>query len=301
MPPDPTDPDEPRSTEGSRLWRGMRTLLFGEADEPTLREELAEAIEEHEGEPAAKGDLSPHERQMLRNLLSVGDLTVGEIAVPRGEIVAVPADISFDALVKLVADEGHSRFPVYGEDLDEITGMVHIKDVFARLTNEGPPQSVTEILREPLFVPESMGVFDLLARMRAERRHLAIVVDEFGGTDGLVTIEDAVEVIVGEIEDEHDEVPPSLLWPVGHNVWDADARVELDEVASTVDPRLGEVEEDVDTLGGLAFVLAGRVLEPGESVQHPSGWTLEATDAEAGRRVTKVRLHPPTSIADAPL
>ena len=298
----PAEPDtaEPRSSEGSRLWRGMRALLFGEADEPTLREELAEAIEEHEGEPAAKGDLSPQERQMLRNLLSVGDLTVGEIAVPRGEIVAVPSDIGFDALVKLVADEGHSRFPVYGEDLDEITGMVHIKDVFARLTNDERPDSIAEIIREPLFVPESMGVFDLLARMRAERRHLAIVVDEFGGTDGLVTIEDAVEVVVGEIEDEHDEVAPSLLWPVAHGLWDADARVELDEVAATVDPRLAEVEEDVETLGGLAFVLAGRVLGTGESVVHPSGWTLEATEADA-RRVTRVRLHPPEVLAEEAL
>lgn len=300
MPPEP-DADDPRSSEGSRFWRGMRALLFGDADEPTLREELAEAIEEHEGEPAAKGDLTPQERQMLRNLLSVGDMTVGDIAVPRGEIVAVRADIGFEALVKLVAAEGHSRFPVYGEDLDQITGMIHMKDVFARLTDSPRPTGIAEIIREPLFVPESMGVFDLLARMRAERRHLAIVVDEFGGTDGLVTIEDAVEVIVGEIEDEHDEVAPSLLWPAARGMWDADARVELEEVAATVDPRLGEVEEDVDTLGGLAFVLAGRVLEPGESVQHPSGWTLEATGAEAGRRVTKVRLHPPASIADAPL
>jgi len=270
----------------------MRTLVFGEADEPTLREEIAEAIDDHEGEPAAKGDLTPTERQMLRNLLQVGDLNVGEIAVPRADMVAVPHDIGFEELVKLVASEGHSRFPVYGEDLDQITGMIHIRDVFSRLSDGDRPHGIAELMREPLFVPESMGVLDLLARMRAERKHLAIVVDEFGGTEGLVTIEDAVEVIVGEIEDEHDEVSQGLLWPLDDGLWDADARVELEEVAATVDPRLAEVEEDVDTLGGLAFVLAGHVMEPGESVVHPSGWTLETTEAEA-RRVTRLRLHPP--------
>jgi CBS domain containing-hemolysin-like protein len=147
-------------------------------------------------------------------------------------------------------------------------------------------------MRAPLFVPESMGVLDLLARMRAERTHLAVVVDEFGGTEGLLTIEDVVEEIVGEIEDEHDEELPGLLTQTEDGSWDADARAELDDVAETVDARLGAVEEDVDTLGGLAFVLAGRVPEAGETLDHPSGWRLEVVDADT-RRVRRLRLHPP--------
>ena len=142
----PDDP-EPRSPEPSRFWRGMRGLLFGEADEPTLREEIAEAIDEHEGEPAAKGDLTPTERQMLRNLLEVGDLSVGEIAVPRADMVAVPHDVGFEEFVKLVAAEGHSRFPVYGEDLDQITGMIHIRDeTLAALGDAAPPFTVTDVV-----------------------------------------------------------------------------------------------------------------------------------------------------------
>ena len=140
-------------------------------------------------------------------------------------------------------------------------------------------------MRTPLYVPESMGVLDLLARMRAERVHLAIVVDEFGGTEGLVTIEDVVEEIVGEIEDEHDEELPGLLIPLEDGIWDADARAELEDVAETIDARLGAVEEDVDTLGGLAFVLAGRVPQAGEMLEHPSGWRLEVTESDT-RRVT---------------
>ena len=143
---------------------------------------------------------------MLRNLLHFGDRTAGDICVTRGDIIAVPSTISFDELVRAFADAEHSRLPVYGESLDEVVGMIHIKDVFkaSRTTRRATARS-TALMREPLFVPESMGVLDLLARMRAERIHLAIVVDEFGGTEGLVTIEDVVEEIVGEIEDEHDD------------------------------------------------------------------------------------------------
>ncbi|HEX8381690.1 MAG TPA: transporter associated domain-containing protein, partial [Allosphingosinicella sp.] len=133
---------------------------------------------------------------------------------------------------------------------------------------------------------------DLLARMRAERVHLAIVVDEFGGTEGLVTIEDVVEEIVGEIEDEHDEEAPGMLIALDDGIWDADARAELEDVAETIDARLGTVEEDVDTLGGLATVLAGHVPQAGEIVLHPSGWRLEITESDT-RRVARLRLHAP--------
>ncbi len=282
---------------GNRVWRGLRTLLFGDESESTLRHQIEEAIESHEGEQPVVGDLTPVERQMLRNLLHFGESEVADIAVPRGEIIAVPSTITFEALVAAFAEAGHSRLPVYGDSLDHVVGMVHIKDVFTlQVTNAEPPDDITTLLRAPLFVPESMGVLDLLARMRAERVHLAIVVDEFGGTEGLVTIEDVVEEIVGEIEDEHDEEAPGMLIPVEDGIWDADARAELEEVAETVDARLAVVEEDVDTIGGLAIVLAGRVPKPGEVIEHPSGWRLEVTESDT-RRVSRLRLHAPAETA----
>jgi CBS domain containing-hemolysin-like protein len=277
---------------GSRLWQGMRHLLFGEDNEPTLRDQIEEAIDEAETGRPQHGDLSPLERQMLRNLLHFGDRTAGEICVPRGEIIAVPQTITFEALVRAFADAGHSRLPVYGESLDEVTGMIHIKDVFMASVDESRDRSIAGLLREPLFVPESMGVLDLLARMRSQRVHLAIVVDEFGGTEGLVTIEDVVEEIVGEIEDEHDETEAARLVPLDDGLWEADARVELDELAEAVDARLVAEDDEVDTLGGLAFLLAGRIMEPGESVQHPSGWRLESVAADE-RKMTRLRLHAP--------
>ncbi len=282
---------------GSRLWRGMRSLIFGDEAEQTLREEIEEAIDEADESRPVAGDLTPVERQMLRNLLHFGDETAGDISVTRGDIVAVPETISFNDLVNAFAEAEHSRLPVYGESLDEIIGMVHIKDLFAAMVDKGRERSIHALLRAPLFVPESMGVIDLLARMRAERTHLAIVVDEFGGTEGLVTIEDVVEEIVGEIEDEHDIEAAGLLTRVDESVWEADARIELEELAETIDARLRWDEDDVDTLGGLVFLLAGHIPARGEFVVHPSGWRLEAVDSDP-RRILRVRLHAPEPEAD---
>jgi CBS domain containing-hemolysin-like protein len=279
--------------EGSSgLWKGIQHLIFGDDAEPTLRDEIEEAIDEAEESGPIAGDLSPAERQMLRNLLHFGERTAGDICVTRGEIVAVPATIRFDALVSAFAEAEHSRLPVYGESLDEVVGMVHIKDVFAANIDPSRDRSMTALMRSPLFVPESMGAIDLLARMRAERIHLAIVVDEFGGTVGLVTIEDVVEEIVGEIEDEHDIEEVGLLTMLDDGLWEADARLELEELQRTVDKRLTAEDDEVDTVGGLTFLLAGRLLQPGESVLHPSGWRLESADADA-RRIKRVRLHAP--------
>jgi len=277
---------------GSRLWRGMRHLIFGEDSEPTLREEIEDAIDEAEDSRPVAGDLSPAERQMLRNLLHFGEQTAGDICVTRGDIIAVPSGISFDELVRAFADAGHSRLPVYGESLDAVVGMVHIKDVFMANVDASRDRTIGALMRDPLFVPESMGVIELLARMRSQRMHLAIVVDEFGGTEGLVTIEDVVEEIVGEIEDEHDEAERGLLTMLEDGLWEADARLELEELAKTVDARLSSVEDEVDTLGGLVFLLAGHIPQKGECVTHPSGWKLEAIDSDP-RRIIRVRLHAP--------
>jgi CBS domain containing-hemolysin-like protein len=277
---------------GSRLWRGMRSLIFGDDGETTLREEIEEAIDEAEESPPVAGDLSPHERQMLRNLLQFGDRTAGDICVTRGDIISIPVTTSFEQLILAFADAGHSRLPVYGESLDEIVGMYHIKDVFIANVDDSRDRTPAALMRTPLFVPESMGVIDLLARMRADHIHLAIVVDEFGGTEGLVTIEDVVEEIVGEIEDEHDEETDRMLTMLEDGLWEADARLELEELTTTVDARLTAEEDEIDTVGGLVFLLAGRILQPGESVQHPSGWRLECVEAD-GRRIRRVRLHAP--------
>jgi CBS domain containing-hemolysin-like protein len=277
---------------GNRLWRGMRSLLFGEIHEETLRDQIEEAIDEAEDEPIKRGDLSTVERQMLRNLLHFGDRTVGEVAVTRGDIVSVPSTVSFEQLIAAFADAEHSRLPVTGEDLDEVIGMIHIKDVFKAQKDPTRPRTIEALLRTPLFVPESMGVLDLLARMRTERLHLAIVVAEFGGTEGLVTIEDVVEEIVGEIEDEHDEEAAGMLTMLEDGLWEADARIELVELSKVVDPKLASEDDEVDTLGGLVFLLTGHIPAKGESVLHSSGWRLEAIDSDP-RKIVRVRLHAP--------
>jgi CBS domain containing-hemolysin-like protein len=283
---------------GSRLWRGIQHLIFGDNAEPTLRDQIEDAIEEAEDARPVAGDLSSSERQMMRNLLHFGDQTAGDICVTRGDIVAVPSTISFEALIRAFADAGHSRLPVYGESLDEVVGMVHIKDVFMADVDPGRDRSMAGLMREPLFVPESMGVIELLARMRAGRTHLGIVVDEFGGTEGLVTIEDVVEEIVGDIEDEHDEAEAGMLTLLDEGLWEADARLELEELQKAVDPRLTSEEDEVDTVGGLTFLLAGGILQPGDSVRHPSGWRLESVEADS-RRIKRVRLHAPDGAPQA--
>jgi CBS domain containing-hemolysin-like protein len=292
-----------RSEEDSRtgLLAGLRTLLFGGDKEPSLREQIEEVIDEAEEEGQERrgsnivGDLSPIERKMLRNLLHFGEQTVDDVAVPRADIIAIPESASFAEIVAQFAEAGHSRLPVYRGNLDEVVGMIHVKDVFAVLAEGRPPPPLIDLIRQPLYVPQSMGVLDLLAEMRAKRTHLAIVIDEYSGTEGLLTIEDLVEEIVGEIEDEHDDEPTALFAPGEGGCWDADARAELDDVGEAIDPRLAEVEEDVDTLGGLAAVLAGHVPQVGEILLHPSGWRIEVTEADE-RRVHRLRLHPPVVV-----
>jgi CBS domain containing-hemolysin-like protein len=286
-------------SSGGLLKAILKLFDGGEAD-TSLRAQLEEAIDEHEDEHASgadesgKGDLSPLELQMLRNLLHFSEHDADDVAIPRSEIVALSADATWEEVVAQFAEHGHSRLPVYRGTLDQVIGMMHIKDVFPFLaTGEAPPEDWTVLMRQPLYVPQARGALDVLADMRSGRTHLAIVVDEFSGTDGIITIEDLVEEIVGDIEDEHDEAPVSLVVPIGEGMWDADARAELDDVAAIVgDARVAEVEEAVDTLGGLAFVLAGQVPRPGAMLEHPSGWRIEVTAGDE-THVTRLRLHRP--------
>ena len=283
------------------LWNAIRSL-FEQESEPSLREQLEEAIDEHVdeqssapgGEDQAEGDLSPAEVTMLRNLLHFSEHDADDVAIPRGEIIAVDAQASWDELVALFVEHGHSRIPVYRDQLDDVIGMIHMKDMFGFLAErKTPPEDWTTLMRQPLYVPQARGAMDVLADMRAKRTHLAIVVDEFSGTDGIITIEDLVEEIVGEIEDEHDEDPVEQVVQISEGIWDADARAELEDVAEIVnDPHIAEVEEAVDTLGGLAFILAEEVPQPGAILTHPSGWRIEVTEGDE-THVTRLRLHAP--------
>jgi CBS domain containing-hemolysin-like protein len=308
MPEQSTPADSGNGEADSRtgLWDTIRRFFEGDNGEHTLRAQLEEAIDEHQEEhprgqaEGGTGDLSPVELTMLRNLLHFSEHDADDVAIPRSEIIAISADANWDTVVSEFVEHGHSRLPVYRDTLDRVIGMMHIKDVFDIVaTGKEPPADWTTLMRQPLYVPQARGALDVLADMRARRTHLAVVVDEYSGVDGIITIEDLVEEIVGEIEDEHDEEPEALIVPVGEGVWDADARAELDDVAEIVgDPRLAEVEEAVDTLGGLAFVLAEQVPEVGMVLTHPSGWRIEVTDADE-THAKRLRLHPPEEKPDA--
>jgi CBS domain containing-hemolysin-like protein len=290
----------------SRIWLRLKALLTGRSHEPTLREQLEDKITEHEedveeGEADADdGDLSARERVMLRNLLHFSEHRADDVMVPRSDIIGISETASFAECIAAFAEHGHSRMPVYQDTLDHIIGMIHIKDVFAVLAEgKAHPSNLTTFMRQPRFVPQSMGVMELLEDMRRSRTHLAIVIDEYSGTEGLVTIEDLVEEIVGEIEDEHDDEPEALFFEISPGIWDADARAELDDIADVIDAKLSDVDGDVDTLGGLAFVIAGQVPQAGEILLHDeSGWKIEIIEADE-RRVTRVRLYMPQVVGEA--
>lgn len=292
-----TEGDSSRS-----MFAALAQRLFGTASEPSLREQIEDVIDEAEDGEADEPvegmahDMSRLEREMLRNMLRFGETSVDDVAVPRSDIIAVDETASLDDLVALFAEADHSRLPIFRERLDDVVGMVHVKDLFGLMARGGLPKGRIcdhpALIRQPLYVPQSMPAAQLLGDMRAQRVHLAIVLDEYGGTDGLLTIEDLVEEIVGDIEDEHDDAPTDLVTLVEPGVWNAEARIELDDLAELLDARLADVDEDVDTLGGLCFVLAGHVPQPGERVVHDSGWVIEVTDGDE-RRVKRARLTAP--------
>ena len=271
----------------ARLLRGLRRDR--KSDE--LRETLEELIEaaDFKGE-----ELAPDERRLLRNILRLHSITAADVMVPRADIVAVEVTTPLARFIELVKREGHSRFPVYRGALDEIVGMVHTKDLIAHWSQRRG-FAIEKVLRKVLFAAPSMRVLDLLKEMRITRLHLALVVDEYGGVDGLVTIEDLVEEIVGEIEDEHDEEAPPTLIEEAPGIALADARVKLDEFEKRFGAFVDDEERaEVDTLGGLVFYLANRVPSRGELIKHSSGIEFEIVDADPRRvRLLRVR-HLPT-------
>ena len=278
----------------ARLAQAVRGLR----KDSTMRESLEEVIEESERETQ---DLSSQERLMLANLLTFGELSVSDVMVPRADIVAVEEQTPFAEAVALFREAQHSRLPIYRETLDDPLGMVHIKDIVAlvEIGADGqlhwPPTPLSKLKREVLFVPAAMPALDLLMKMQATRIHMALVVDEYGGTDGLVTIEDLVEEIVGDIDDEHDvdETPEIVARPEGK--FDADARVSLEDFRERtgIDLTEMETEEDVDTLGGVVAAALGRVPVRGEIVSY-AGVEFEILEADPRRaKRLSVRAAPP--------
>ncbi len=257
--------------------------------EDSVRNALEELIEERE---EAEVPIDEDERILLANILELRGRTIHDVMVPRANIASVSRDSSLSELIDLLTKESHSRLPVYGETLDDAAGMVHIKDVLAWRGRDGD-FSLSKIQRKILFVSPSMQVLELLLEMRAERSHMALVVDEFGGVDGLVTIEDLVEEIVGEIGDEHDldDNPKMISHPDGS--FTADARVTIGTLEEMTGTEVtGGDTEDIDTLGGLVFSIAGRVPVRGELLHHSSGVEFEVLDADH-RRIKFLRVLKP--------
>jgi magnesium and cobalt transporter len=276
--------------------------MLGRAPEHSLRESIAELVQEAADEQVvgdAQPELDRQERSLIANVLRLRETTADDVMLPRADIVAMRVDVTMEEALQQLRTEGHSRLPVYREQLDDIVGMVHIKDVFAYV---GRPEafSLEAILRRPLMVAPQMPVLDLLLQMRQQRMHLALVIDEYGGVDGLVTIEDLVETIVGDISDEHDEVQAAMVVERSDGALDMNARLPVEEFETRMGPVLSEDERDadIDTVGGLVFTLAGRVPAKGEVISHPSGIEFRVLDADP-RRIRRVRVRRASEPAEA--
>ena len=314
------------TANGSRpsgLWSRIRGL-FSNGQDASLRESLEDVIEQHGSENGDRG-LKPEARSRMINLLEFEDLRVDDVMVPRADIIAVDEDVTIRELLQMFIEANHSRLPVYRETLDDPIGMVHVKDLMRWMSDRGNTKrgkssakqpasdkpakaspamvlsdkdfSVTiaraGLVRDLLFVPPSMPAGDLLIKMQATRLHMAVVVDEYGGTDGLLTIEDLVEEIVGDIADEHDEADEDLVRAgdvAGTYVADARAAIEDVEKLLQVDLLPDDMDEDADTLGGFIFFMLGRVPTRGELIRHASGIEFEVLGADP-RRVKKLKIH----------
>ncbi len=266
-----------------------RKGLFGLFKKP---EEAAE-------EPTPKGPAAPSQTEMRLRIEEFERARVDDVMIPRAEIIGVELSTSLEELIQLYASEAHSRLPVYRETLDDPVGVVHIRDVITEIARangedkDADGKTLERLRRDILFVPPSMPLPDLLVKMQASRTHLALVVDEYGGTDGLVSLEDLVEEIVGEIEDEHDE-EVAMLVRRGRLAWEVDARMETEDFAEETGLELELEDHDVDTLGGVAFALAGRVPLRGEVLPHPGGVDIEILDSDA-RRIHRLVVRKPAS------
>jgi CBS domain containing-hemolysin-like protein len=301
---EPPSPTAPAPARGQSLITRLKAMFAWRT--VSLRDDLEVALEaEAAGETA---DFSPSERAILQNVLSLGEKRVEDVMVPRADIEAIDIDSTLGDMVARFRQVGHSRIPVYADNIDNITGFIHVKDAMRRITEpvtdpekEIPVKLVSNALRQKLqkldivrtvlFVPPLMPVGDLLQQMQQKRVHMAIVIDEYGGTDGVVTIEDLLEAVVGEIDDEHDEVDGPLIRKINSNIFIASARAELGEVEGVIGPDFdpGEHGADVDTIGGLVFALAGRVPTKGEIIGGIKNFEFEVMQADS-RQLRRIKI-----------
>ncbi|MBX2806808.1 MAG: hemolysin family protein [Hyphomicrobiales bacterium] len=291
----------PEKAETGESWIDRLASRVGFSGPHNARAIIAEALRND-----TNGSLSNEEQAILQNMLGFKDLRAEDVMVPRGDIVAVDQDTTIAALLGIFAEANHSRLPVYHDTLDKPVGMVHVKDMMGWLVAQGNPEGAKAlnlggadltktiadigIVRELIYVPPSMQAIDLLFSMRNRHIHLALIIDEHGGTDGLVSIEDLLEEVVGDIEDEHDADDEPLLLKADAGALIADARVEIEDIEEKIGLSLDlESYDEVDTLGGLVFTMLGRVPKVGEVLRHPAGVNLEVLDADR-RRVKRLRI-----------
>lgn len=279
------------STHTSKMgfWKkvryGLKKLLPGSSS-PLAREEITELLEESIRETV---HFDTHESTLLRNMLGLRDINALDVMVPRADIFYVDQSDSMEQIIEKMTAASHSRVPVVNENLDQVEGILHIKDLL-RMMQTNEKVNISTLLRQPIFISPTMRLLDLLQEMRLRRLHLALVVDEYGGTDGLITIEDLVEEIIGEINDEHDEDTTPLFDITNDGTAMADARLEIEMLEAVTGSLLDEDNQDeIDTVGGLVISLAGRVPGRGEIVRHPSGLEFEIIESDP-RHVSMVKI-----------
>ncbi|MDE7546794.1 hemolysin family protein [Acetobacter fabarum] len=276
--------------------RGLFSFFHRKKPTGGLRSSIAALVQqaaEAGDESAADGEkpeLDRQERALIANILRLRNISADDVMVPRADIVAMPVSISLDEALAMMRRENHSRMPVYRDQLDDIVGMIHVKDLIAYVgTSEA--FNLEPLLRQPLFIAPQIPVLDLLLQMRQRHMHLALVIDEYGGIDGLVTIEDLIETIVGDISDEHDEPEAVLITPRPDGSYDVDARCPVEEFEQKIGPILTESEKEaeIETIGGLVFRMAGHVPARGEVLTHENGYLFRVLDADA-RHIRRVRV-----------
>jgi hemolysin (HlyC) family protein len=278
----------PLSSEQPGFFKRLFLALgVGSSTDSSVRSTLEELIEEHD-DPEQR--INPTEKAMLTNVLGIGDINIRDVMVPRADIEAIDVNLDLDQVVERFTETSHSRLPVYEDNLDNVVGMFHIKDLI-NFWNTSTDTKWQNFKRELLYVPPSMSLQDLLLKMRATHIHMACVVDEYGGIDGLVTIEDLVEEIVGDIEDEHDEQEGPLIFISSNGTIEADARAAITNLEEMLEIDLlpEDEDEEVDTVGGLVFQLAGHIPVRGEIIPHSVGLEFEIIDADP-RKVKRVRV-----------
>ena len=262
-------------------------FLRNAIDKTNIKEDLETVLD---NKSKNTDGISKQERIMLMNILKIDEILARDIMIPRAEIIAVEESISFEEVIKIFVDGAHSRIPIYHEQLDNITGMLHIKDLVKYQTiNDTKNNFIDNIKKEILHIPPSMPALDLLIKMQLTRLHMGVVIDEYGGVDGLITIEDVIEEITGEIEDEHDAKDISMLIKLSSNTFESNARLPIEELEKIAHIKLSKDDEEADTIGGLVVSIAGRVPQRGEIIKHESGILFTILDADP-RRIKTIKI-----------